>query len=298
MKILYFSDGYAWHVMGTKRSIYEEVQKRGHEVIFLDKGLIWNISQYIFDYNPDQIWLVHTGLLFSKDDRKKIKVPIVGFGFSDPVYRVIDYSHFDIYVTNHFETYKEVSKKMKCIYNPTACDLRFHQKLKLPKTTDLLMIGTGIHARFKNKKMRIQYINNLRKDTTWIINSYGKNWPKHPRNLGHIEGQEFLVAINSAKLGLDIQDEISPLAHRMFEFGACGVPVITRHRPEVLIHLEKDKEVLTYQNYKDLLDQVNHYLINPSDLEQIGTRVLKRCVRDHNISNRVDHILAELQRGQ
>jgi len=297
MKILYFSDGYAWHVMGTKRSIYEEVQKRGHEVIYLDKGLVWNIPQLIFDHNPDQIWLVHTGLSFSGQDRKKIKVPIVGFGFSDPVYRIIDYSIFDIYVTNHFETYKKVSKKMKCIYNPTACDLKFHQKLSIPKTTDLLMIGTGTHARFKSKKMRITYVNKLRKDTSWIVTAYGKNWPKHIRNHGHIEGQEFLVAINSARLGLDIQDEVSPLAHRMFEFGACGVPVITKHRPEVLIHLEDGKEILTYHNYNDLLEKVNHYLNNQSELEQISTNVLERCVRDHNISNRVNHILAELQRG-
>ena len=294
MKILYFSDGYAWHVMGTKRSIYEEVQKRGHEVIYLDKGLVWNIPQLIFDHNPDQIWLVHTGLSFSGRDRKKIKVPIVGFGFSDPVYRIIDYSIFDIYITNHFETYKRVSKKMKCIYNPTACDLKFHQKLNLPKTTDLLMIGTGIHARFKDKRMRIAYVNKLREDTSWIIWAYGKNWPKHLRNRDHIEGQEFLVAINSARLGLDIQDEISPLAHRMFEFGACGVPVITKYRPEVLMHLEDGKEILTYHNYNDLLEQVNYYVSNPSELEQIGTNALKRCVRDHDISNRVDHILAEL----
>jgi len=294
MKILYFSDGYAWHVMGTKRSIYEEVQRRGHEVVYLDKGLIGNIKELIFDHKPDQIWMVHTGLSFSEKIRKKIDIPIVGFGFSDPVYRVVAHKQFDVYITNHFETYKEVSKKMKCIYNPTACDLSFHQKINLPKTTDLLMIGTGTHSRFKNKNMRIQYVNRLRKGTGWVVVAYGKNWPKHPMNRGHIEGQDFLDAINSTKLGLDVQDEISPLAHRMFEFGACGTPVITKHRPEVLMHLEKDKEVLTYNNYNDLLEQVNYYLSNPSELEQIGTKALERCVRDHNISNRVDHILAEL----
>ena len=83
----------------------------------------------------------------------------------------------------------------------------------------------------------------------------------------------------------------------MFEFGACGVPVITKHRPEVLIHLEDGKEILTYHNYNDLLEKVNHYLNNQSELEQISTNVLERCVRDQNISNRVNHILAELQRG-
>jgi spore maturation protein CgeB len=294
MRILYFSDGYAWHVMGTKRSIAEEVRRRGHEVIYLDKGLIGDIKSLIFDHKPDQIWMVHTGLSFSEKIRKKIDVPIVGFGFSDPVYRIVDHKRFDVYITNHFETYKEVSKKMKCIYNPTACDLSFHQKINLRKTIDLLMIGTGTHSRFKNKKMRIQYVNKLRKDCSWNTSAYGKNWPKHLRNHGHIEGQPFLVAINSARLGLDIQDEISPLSHRMFEFGACGTPVITKHRPEVLMHLEKDKEVLTYNNYDDLLEQVKYYLSNPSKLEQIGTNVLERCVRDHNISNRVDHILAEL----
>lgn len=294
MKILYFSDGYTWNVMGTKRSIYEEVQSRGHELIFLDKGLVRQTLDFISEYNPDQIWLAHTGLYIPDKLRRKINIPIVGFGFSDPVYRVVDYSRHDIYVTNYFETYKKVSKKMKCIYNPTACDFKFHKRLNLRKTIDGVMMGAGIHSRFKNKKTRIEYVNKLRKDTGRIIWAYGKGWPKHLRNGGYIEGQEFLVAINSTKLGLDIQEDISPLAHRMFEFGACGTPVITKHRPEVLMHLEKDKEVLTYNNYNDLLEQVNYYLSNPSELEQIGTKALERCVRDHNISNRVDHILAEL----
>lgn len=294
MKILYFSDGYTWHVMGTKRSIAEEVQRRGHEVVYLDKGLVSNIKKLMFDYKPDQIWLAHTGLYIPSKFRRKIDIPIVGFGFSDPVYRIIDYSRYDIYVTNYFEIYKEVSKKMKCIYNPTACDLKFHKKLNLRKTTDALMIGAAIHSRFKNKRRRIGYVNRLRKGTGWTVVAHGKNWPKHPMNRGYIEGQEFLVALNSTKLGLDIQEDISPLAHRMFEFGACGIPVITKHRPEVLMHLEKNKEVLTYNSYNDLLEQVNYYLSNPSELEQIGTNVLERCVRDHNISNRVDHILAEL----
>ena len=294
MRILYFSDGYSWNVMGVKRSISEELQTRGHEVIYLDKGLIRNIAELIFDHNPDQIWLAHTGLFFSDKVRKKIKQPIIGFGFRDPYYTQMHPEQYDVYITNHYKTYLSLKDKMKCIYNPPSCDFKFHQKLNLQKTGDLLMIGTAIHSRFKNRKLRIEIVNRLRKDTSWIITAYGKKWPKDLRNRGHIEGQEFLVAINSAKLGLDPVEKRFILTRRMFEFSACGIPIITKHREEPLLHFEKDKEILTYNNYNDLLEQVNYYLSNPSELEQIGTNALERCVRDHNISNRVDHILAEL----
>ena len=62
MKILYFSDYYAWNVMGTKRSIAERVETEGHEVVFLNRDQVGQVLALIEEHGPDQVWLAHSSL--------------------------------------------------------------------------------------------------------------------------------------------------------------------------------------------------------------------------------------------
>ena len=86
MKILYFTDNYTYSNMGTKRSLFEEVQRRGNETIWINTRQICNILSLIREHKPDQVWLAHSNLRLPEELKKQVQIPVVGFGFSDPYY--------------------------------------------------------------------------------------------------------------------------------------------------------------------------------------------------------------------
>ena len=296
MKILYFSDNYTYNVMGTKRSIFEEVKRRDHSIHWFDKREIPKIIQLERIHKPDQIWLAHSNLLLPTEIKDQLKSTIVGFGFSDPYYfKPTRFDSYDVYVTNHMSTLERYKDMITIFYNPTACDLSFHKKQSVVKTIDISLIGCGRHPRFPNKNERIDIIDKLRIDfPTKSIKTFGRRWPAHESNKGFVNGEVFLSKIRSSIIGLDIQEGFSPLAHRMFEYISCGIPIITRRRPEVDFHLVDGKEILSYANYEELVDKVSYYLNHLQDLNQIALAGYCRVTTDHDIKNRVDALLTFL----
>lgn len=290
MRILYFSDGYAYGVMGTKRSIQEELVRRGNSVIYQNKAKIPDILKLIKTYNPDQVWLAHSFVLLPSEVKKKAGIPIVGFGFSDP-YNFVEarLSGYSVYITNHFKTYEKYKGTLPVHYNPTACDFRFHRNLRLKKDIDISFIGLAEHPHFKNKRQRIDIVRRLAADTKFKISAWGNGWPNKA-----ISGMEFLRVINRSRIGLDIQDEGSPLAHRMFEYSACSVPIITKNRPEIERVFKPGKEILVYDSYDELKEKLVRYLRSP-ELDKVALNARKRCVKDHDIKSRVDKILGFLE---
>lgn len=295
MKILYFADNYTFDNYGTKRSIFEEMRSRGHEMIWCDKADINKIRHFIWAMEADQVWLAHSGLTIDPRDKEKIKIPIVGFGFSDPYYfDEARLDSYDVYVTNHRETFEKYKGIKPTLYNPTACDFRFH-KPAATQGKNITVIGVGEHPRFADRLMRHKYVDMLRADG-FRIHVYGKKWPKHPDNHPYVTGDEFLSVIQDSIIGIDIQDSFSPLAHRMFEYAGCGVPVITRERPEVY-DVFHPCEIITYSDYHDLLVKLQFHTFNPSIAMKISSATLKRCIQEHNISHRIDKLLEGLKIG-
>lgn len=296
MNILYFSDNYTYNIFGTKRSIFEEVNRRGHRIRWFNKREISKVVQLEKMYEPDQIWLAHSNLLLPAEIKAQLKSTVVGFGFSDPYYfKPTRFDSYDVYITNHISTLERCKDIIPIFYNPTACDLFFHKKLPVEKTIDISLIGCGRHPRFPNRNERVDVINQLRVDfPTKRIETFGRRWPAHASNKGFIDGVVFLDKIRSSVIGLDIQEVFSPLAHRMFEYISCGTPVITRRRPEVDLHLVDGKEILSYINYEELKDKIGYYLKYPKELHEIAVAGYRRVIADHDIVNRVDNLLTFL----
>jgi len=297
VRILYFSDNYAHGVMGTKRSIFEELGRLGHNALFCNRTIVSgdykDFFTHIERFKPDQIWFAHSALTIPEKIKSAIKVPIIGFGFSDPYYfsakRLESYS---VYITNHWDTLQKFKHLLPIHYNPTACDFNFHQKMSIEKIYAATLIGTATHPRFYEKNERRILVQKLRTSLPDLkIAVFGSGWGAANLNFGHIEGESFLKVINQSCLGLDIQDDWSPLAHRMFEYSACGTPIITRNRPEVFRLFKKDAEILTYDNFEDLRDRLNFYSKNLEKLSQIGLAAKLRCEKEHDIKYRVKSIL-------
>ena len=284
------SDKYAWNVMGTKRSIFAELKRRGHDVFWVDKKAVKKADILCRNYKADQVWLAHSNLLLLPGIKKNIPVPVIGFGFSDPYYfKPARFQSYDVYVTNNRKIYEQYKDKIKMFYNPTACDMRFHKRKDTTKTIDISLIGCGRHPRFPNRIERIEIVKRLRKDLPKaVIRTYGIRWDKHPDNRPTIIDDTFLNVIQHTKIGLDIQEVFSPLAHRMFEYIACGTPVITRRRSEVFEHLEEHKEILAYDDYDELLAKLKCMLTFPKELDFLAEHGHQRVMKEHDIKNRVD----------
>ena len=292
MKILYYTNTkYAWNVQGTTKSIAEEVQRRGHEVKIVSRNLIGNILKEIQITRPDCVWLASSDIRIEQF-KGKMSVPVIGFGFSDPyIFSPERFKSYDIYVTNHEGTLKRYGHILPIHYNPTACDIKFHKNLKTEKEIDVSCIGTYNHPRFADKQMRPKTVNKLRSDGI-IVHTYGDGWAPHglPFNHKAVNGQGFLNVINRSKIGIDLQDPGSPLAHRMLEYGACGTPCITRDRPEIYNLFDKD-EILTYTDYEDLKSKIKYYLSNENELSKFAKKLEKKCRENHNITNRIDSLM-------
>lgn len=310
MNILYYADDYTWNNMGTKRSIYEELKVQGHKVNWINRKEIKHAREHINKFNPDQIWLVHTNLKLRSEVREYArvkKIPIIGISMSDPYpiwkRRDIYYGfqnfdpkaislNFDIYVTNYYELFYAYRNKLPIIYNRTACDFRYHKDLNIEKTIQMSLLGTATHSRFTDKNARPRIIKKLREK--YEVRAYGLGWPKGEFNFSSISGEAFLRVINRSHLGLDLQDYVSPLAHRMFEYGGCGVPVITARRPEVLDCFKDGEEIITYIYEAELYDKIDYYMKNLNELRKIGLRALERCKKEHNINHRVKILLRNI----
>lgn len=305
--ILYISDDYGKNVAGVKISIFNEMKRRNYDIIWQNKSIINKensqrptLKNIIKSYNINQVWLAHSGLVLPvelKQYCEEKNILVIGFGFSDPNY--FDYNKrfysYDVYITNSILIYYKYRVIIPCIYNPPACDFNFHKVTKgNTKNTYASIIGRGIHPYMddNDKFYRIQIAKYLVSNKI-DLKIFGKDWKPIQQN-NQIEGKQFLKVINSSYVGIDLQGISSPLGRRMFEYSGCIVPIITRKRDEVFLHLEEDKEVLTYETKEELLDKLKFYNNKRMLLTVLGINAYNRCKKDHNISNRIDHLTKEL----
>lgn len=291
MKILYLTDNYTYSNYGIKRSLFETIQDVGWEPIWIDIKSLDNLLSLIETHKPDQIWCAHSNLRLKPEVKAKIKIPIIGFGFSDPYYFTTErFDSYNAYVTNHFDTFLKFQNTIPMHYMPTSCDLKFHKKLDVKKDLGISFIGLGKHPRFKQVNERIELVNKIR-DKGIKISTFGHGWPEHEDSYGYVSGEEFREVINKSILGLDIQETFSPLSHRMFEYPACGVPVITRERPELFKHFKKNEEIFTYSDNGDLIPKLEVLSRNTERLREVGNNAYQKCKEQHTINKRAIPLL-------
>lgn len=279
---------YNWNSFPTTRATYETLQALGHEVTLFNK----NMKPQIDYNNYDQVWLVGTGTKLTKAEYKKIEALVIALGLSDPnLYSAEHMLNCDVYITNDLKTYKNHKKLKPIFYNPTSCDKRYHRTLQLKKTTDILTFGVGKHKfiPFRNK-----VVNELRK-LGFRVKVFGRDWDKHPDTHDFIEGQQLIEEINKAKILLDITTRATALGHRVFEGSACGVPVMTIYREDLIKMFQPGEEIFTYYDTRDLINKLKCLLPAKKLLAKVGQNAQHRCYRDHDITIRIKNLLNYLQ---
>ena len=291
MKILYLTDNYTYSNYGIKRSLFEAIQDIGWEIIWIDINQLSEILSLIEAHNPNQIWCAHSNLRLNPEVKAQIKIPIIGFGFSDPYYFSPErFDSYTAYVTNHYDTYQKFQNTIPMHYMPTSCDLKFHKKLDVEKDLGITFIGLGNHPRFKKIDERIELIDKIR-DEGIKVSTFGHGWPEHQDNHEYVTGDKFREIINRSILGLDIQEVFSPLSHRMFEYPACGVPIITRDRSELFKYFTRDEEIFTYFTNEDLISKLVILAKDSKRLCEVGANAYQKCRDKHTITIRIISLL-------
>lgn len=306
MKILYLSDNYAANVSGTKISLFREMQRRNFDIVWKDvhsagsnktdgKNLLSTLQAGKFT----DLWISHTWTEFvgcTRSDINKLGVKVLGFGFSDPYeWNGDKLQQYDLYATNHLDTFFQLQKRIPVHYFATACNVDFHKRLGTDRTTDILVFGQGEHPRFSPPKYRIAMLQGLMsvyKDKSLKV--FGSNWHAIP-HAPAIEGNVFLTEINKAKLSLDLQQPHAPLAHRMFECMACGTLTITRDRPEARKIFGLDTDLLFYTDLDDLKKKITFLLSDGEVREKLANVMYNKVRTNHSITNRVDSLLQFLR---
>jgi len=295
-KILYLTDSYARKVAGIKVSLFNEMQSRGFKIVEQNihtagtnridgRRLLRDLHKGNFTH----LWVAHTWVEYvgcTLADINKLKVPVLGFGFSDPYdWNPSRLNQYNVYATHSRKLADKIKAKSTC-YFTTCCDLSFHKDLKLPRTTDVLFIGCGLHPRFKNRKRRIPMMQAILKrfPNTKI---FGKSWPGIATGKP-IFGEKFLHEINSAKVGIDIEEGFSPLAHRNFEFPACGTPIITLRRPDVV---RLGGNFPMYAKLEDMVTWIGRMLDDNEYYQTCKQTMYNEVTKNHTIKNRVDGLL-------
>ena len=283
---------YKWNNVANVRSNYEYLQIEGNKVDIFSKK---EMAEKVIDWNSYDVIMLHgSGAVLPEEEFKKVKVPIISFGWSDP--NLFNETHFNqgtVYCTNNLTLSKKLEGKGKPVYfYNTACDKRSHKDLNLKKETDVLVYGAGIHKWVTDRN---EVVNNLRK-IGFKIKVFGRGWDKHPDTFEFIEGNGLAREICEAHLLLDVTNKTTAWGHRCFESSARGTPVLTVDREDTRLMFDEGSEILLYKNFENMVGLLRIYLRNPEILRSIGKRAQIRCYKDHDISVRIKELLKIMEK--
>jgi spore maturation protein CgeB len=122
------------------------------------------------------------------------------------------------------------------------------------------------------------------------VHVFGVGWPEHPDNHPFISGPDLIKEINKARVVLDISSPLASFPRRIFEGACCGTTVLTQYREEIPMFFDPD-EILTYTNYDNLIDKTIEYLRDYEMKYEIGLRGMRRCIYEHNVTQRIEKVL-------
>lgn len=195
-------------------------------------------------------------------------------------------------------SYVDYYKFNLCINNvrvvPLGCETNFYESVTpddqfLKKNqTDICFIGMFDEHREKYLKELINFELGI---WSWNIGDYNTDLKKYYR--GVVYGKDLVGIIKSSKISINIHraSEISGGNFRLFEIPACGIMQIVDNKKNISEYFEPAKEIVTFNDPKELKDKVKYYLTHTSEREKIARAGFERVKRDHSLVDRMKRII-------
>ena len=182
-------------------------------------------------------------------------------------------------------------------YLPEACNPRWHRPVTSAGTEPCLVIAGNMYP------SRVRLLDRLIAKGI-PLRLYGGGFPRwigetasRAAHTGrYITREEKARIFRSAAGVLNTMQlgEINGVNARLFEAAGCGAAVLTEFRPTVPELFEVGKEVLTYHDFDDILEQATRLLSERGLSERLGDAAAQRAHRDHTYDLRVTAILEKL----
>jgi spore maturation protein CgeB len=182
-------------------------------------------------------------------------------------------------------------------YLPQACNPRWHRPLAPAGTEPYLVIAGGQYP------SRVRLLERIISKGI-PLKVYGGHFPKW---LGettakgaytgrYLAREEKARVFRSAAGVLNTMHpaEINGVNLRLFEAAGSGAAVLTEFRPTVPELFATGTEVLTYQDFDELVDQATRLLNEAGLTARLGDAAARRAHRDHTYDLRVAAILEKL----
>ena len=249
------------------------------DIIFVCKGEF--INPKILDNISKEV-SAKTVLWFPDDPR-----------FFDTIVKNIVYA-FDLAICSSpkmIDKYKEVGANY-AIYLPFACEPDIHKPMQLTDNeeekyrSDICFVGTYYPRRGKVIKQLME--------NGYNVKVYGPYW----KNADPIYGIDMVKAFNASKIVLNIHIE-SDLEHkpnmRTFEVTGSSSFLLTDYAYGLEKQFVIDKELVVYNDIKELLELAKYHLSNDEERNKIRINGHERAYRDHKYEDRLKTILACLR---
>jgi len=132
--------------------------------------------------------------------------------------------------------------------------------------------------------------------TPW--NKYAKGRAWEGMDTHEIQGEEYVKAINGAKIALVFLSSLNEDTYttRCFEIPACGTFMLSQRTDDLLTLYEENKEAVFFSSTEELVDKARYYLAHDSERERIAEAGWRRCTTSgYDIYSRMKEWLGEIE---
>lgn len=204
-------------------------------------------------------------------------------------------------------------KKLKLFWSVDShCALNAHKALCDKHKINIVLTSTNIYtAHYSNTKNYwfpncypddlIHPIPNTIKE--WDVGFCGNILNRKPW-LDHIQ-KHFTLRIAVMKIGMEMVKEINSykihwnrnlandVNYRTFETLGCGTLLFTNETDRLRELFDVEKHLVLYENFDDLVDKLNHYILNQDEAKTIAKSGHKHAKTNHTYVTRA-HRLVEI----
>lgn len=311
MKIVICGNGIAPYC--SERDYEYTLKEMGHEVVFLQEGQATGQQVLSEALKADALFWIHTwgrnipGMSMKAvlKNLKRAKIPTFAYHLDLilPLHRQKEmrqtgYDQIDHFFTveKDFADYLNRSNVAKGHYLPAAVIERdcFISKPDPAFKYDLIFTGSyTYHPEWNYRKKLLD----------WLYKTYGNKFhrwghagPDNPSP--YVMGDKLNILYSSSKIV--IGDSMCPgftkeyySSNRLMETTGKGGFLIYPYSKglEDLYVLGKEIVVYGYNNFDDLKNQIEYYLANDTEREEIRKAGHERTKKDHTFTKRLDHML-------
>ena len=184
-----------------------------------------------------------------------------------------------------------------CFYMAHSTEPLPESVLSRDRQYGVSFIGTYNRELYPNREKYLMAVADLGLHI-WGTDGWAKT-PLKPCFCGRSEGDQRFDIYAKSKIVIDVNWDLWPaegLSNRPFEVTGCGALFMTdRTRKDITNAFQENKEVVLFENEKELREKIVYYLERDTEREAIARMGYERTLADHTYMNRARQIFDTIE---